>query len=787
MRSAPQPVQDIPTPVERRPVPDQRPLSWPTTHLSAAEIEGRAEALPFVHLRDRVGIRGLRRVLGALAGFPGDGWQERWLAAGCDKAGAGWVTALGDPWMGRSANTRREESTGALSVLVSLDVIRPSYEWLHMARLTRTYNVVRQLRDPEFVTQVGAHVEAHRHPEQLVRNALLVISKIMLHTGKPVAEISPADVVIYHQAAWLMRGQVVGVEYAWELLSALGGFPDGTLSFRDYVRQGPMSVTEMVDFYQVKCGPVREMLVRYLNDRAPALDYGSLRQLAYKLVGVFWQDLEEHHPGIDSLALADEVATGWKTRLRAGRTDPWPVLIAVRALYLDIAHWATHDAYWAGWAARCPISINDTNGTAKHRKRVQARLHQKIRSLTPRLPEILRRTDEQLAFHTGLLATATATSPGECFTFQGHDYEHLRLTSLRENGGTYRGTGRIWLKDLATGERIDLIRQEDIAFWSWAAINTFYYTGMRLEELVELTSTALFTYRLPDTGEILPLLQIAPSKVDKERVLVVPPELAHVLARVKHRARDGGDSVPLVTRYDPYERVLSPPLPFLFQRVHGTRRRVIAARHLADMISNAIQQIGITDVNGEPITLTPHDFRRVFATEAVAGGLPVHIVAKLLGHESLTTTEAYTAIYPEDVVRHFRGFIARRRAMRPTEEYRDPTDTEWEEFHQHFHRRKVELGICGRGYGTPCQHEHACIRCPMLKPDPAQRSRLEEIVANLGERLAEAHERGWIGDVEGIEVSIAAAQDKLARMSRIVSLGVPTPRAPGQQEAITHE
>jgi predicted PolB exonuclease-like 3'-5' exonuclease len=61
------------------------------------------------------------------------------------------------------------------------------------------------------------------------------------------------------------------------------------------------------------------------------------------------------------------------------------------------------------------------------------------------------------------------------------------------------------------------------------------------------------------------------------------------------------------------------------------------------------------------------------------------------------------------VVRHFRGFITRRRAMRPSEEYRDPTDTEWEEFHQHFHRRKVELGTCGRGYGTPCIHEHALL------------------------------------------------------------------------------
>jgi integrase len=777
-------VADVPTLPGIGEVPDQRPVSWPASRLAAAEIEERASILPYAHLEDREGLRGLRRVLAGLAAFPGASWQERWVAAGCDTAGPGWVDAVGAAWAGMAAHTRRAESRSGLGVLVSLDVIRPGYEWLHTARLSRTYQVVRELRDPEFVKRAGEHAERNRHPQPLARKALLVVSKVMLHTGKNAAEITPDDLLAYHRASWVMRGKADGVEYAWDLLAAFGGFPEGILSFRDYVRQGPMSVAEMIGFYQLESEPVAEMLRRYLADRAPALDYGTLRQLAYKLARVFWRDLEQHHPGISSLDLSEEVASGWKARVRASHTDPWPMFIAVRALYLDIAHWATHDAYWARWAARCPVGISDTRGNAKHRKRVQARMHQKVRSMTPQLPALLRSVDEQAALDGGLLAAAAAVPPGERFTYRGHDYEHAALSSMEKPGsGTYRGTGRIWIADLATGERVDLTRQEDLAFWAWAAINTFYYTGMRLEELAELTSTALFTYRLPDTGETLPLLQVAPSKSDAERVLIVPPELAHVLARVKQRVRGSGETVPLVTRYDPYERVLSPPLPFLFQRIHGTQRRVIAARHLADIIAKAITRARITGTDGEPVRLTPHDFRRVFATEAVSGGLPVHIVAKLLGHDSLTTTEAYTAIYPEDVVRHYRGFIARRRAARPAEEYRDPSDTEWEQFHQHFRRRKVELGNCGRGYSTPCQHEHACIRCPMLQPDPGQRARLEEIAENLTERLAEARDRGWLGEAEGIEVSISAAREKLARINRIVSLGIPSPRAPGREDA----
>jgi len=97
----------------------------------------------------------------------------------------------------------------------------------------------------------------------------------------------------------------------------------------------------------------------------------------------------------------------------------------------------------------------------------------------------------------------------------------------------------------------------------------------------------------------------------------------------------------------------------------------------------------------------------MFATDAVTGGLPVHIAARLLGHASLTTTQAYLAVFQDDLVRSYRSFVDARRAVRPAAEYREPTDDEWREFQQHFELRKLELGTCGRPYGTPCKHEHA--------------------------------------------------------------------------------
>ena len=73
----------------------------------------------------------------------------------------------------------------------------------------------------------------------------------------------------------------------------------------------------------------------------------------------------------------------------------------------------------------------------------------------------------------------------------------------------------------------------------------------------------------------------------------------------------------------------------------------------------------------------------------------------------------------------------------------------------------------------------ACVRCSLLRPDPAQRQRLEEIRSNLTDRIAEAKLHGWLGEVEGLQVSLAGATDKLAQIDNrcgnlaAVDLGTP--------------
>jgi integrase len=389
----------------------------------------------------------------------------------------------------------------------------------------------------------------------------------------------------------------------------------------------------------------------------------------------------------------------------------------------------------------------------------------------PVLPTLLARVQDERRATARRLAAAQATTPGEAFTDAGRSWPRVATGSI--------SAARVWAADPDTGARRDLSGEEDRAFWSWAAVETLRHTGIRIEELTELSHHSLVQYTLPTSRELIPLLQIAPSKTDAERLLVVSPELADVLATVIGRVRNPDGAVPCVASYDPHERRWNPPLPLLFQRRFAMDNRAIPASTLREWIFRALDGSGITDAAGQPLRFTPHDFRRLFITDAVLHGMPAHIAQLVAGHRDINTTMGYKAVYPEEVINGHRAFIARRRALRPSEEYRVPTDEEWQEFLGHFERRKVALGTCGRSYATACIHEHSCLRCPLLRPDPASRHRLVEIRDNLLARIGEARREGWLGEVDGLQVSLAGARQKLAQLDQLaqrrstVQLGMP--------------
>ena len=147
--------------------------------------------------------------------------------------------------------------------------------------------------------------------------------------------------------------------------------------------------------------------------------------------------------------------------------------------------------------------------------------------------------------------------------------------------------------------------------------------------------------------------------------MLVSPELADVLSAIITRLRAPNGAIPLVPSYDIRERVWNPPMPLLFQRAIGNEHRPFTPSAIRKLLIDALAASGLTDATGEPLGFSPHDFRRIFVTDAIMSGLPPHIAQIICGHRTIDTTMGYKAVYPMEAIEAHRAFVARRRATRP--------------------------------------------------------------------------------------------------------------------------
>jgi hypothetical protein len=766
--------------------------SWPVTEAPRSAMVNRLFAAPFAlenRLSQLQGRRpGVLAVVSWLQARPGKTWQERWLSSGAEHA-TDWRCLVDAPNGRAGPNTARPPGHLApgLLVMICADVIRPSLPFLLASAGTRrnlTAEMAR-VRDPQGFAALARAVDADGVGLQTGQQALTRVACILAAKGGLVADVRAGDCIELFELARQMRGEAegrAGSELFYQALREIGALgDDAPATLRVFAGRGRPTPAQLIDRYHLACRPVRDVLVDYLAERQPSVDFSSLQRFAYLLGKLFWADLESHHPGIDSLKLSAEVAAAWKervmTKTRGGptttRLDGRSVLSAVRAFYLDLAEWAEDDpARWGPHAVRSPVSAADVSHK-RDRLRRKSRMDQRTRERLPVLPTLVAFVEAERRRAAELLVAAQAVEEGEIFSAGA---ETLRRPVMKT-----KTTGRVWAENPETSRRRDLTFEEHRAFWTWAMVEVLRHTGLRIEELTELSHHSLVQYKLPSTAELVPLLQIVPSKTDQERLLVVSPELADVLATIVGRVRDQDGRVPLVVSYDKNERVYNAPMPLLFQSRKRLEDRPVSETALRQYLDHALEKIGVIGPGGRTLRYTFHDFRRMFITDAILHGMPPHIAQLVAGHRDINTTMGYKAVYPEEVIAGHRAFISRRRALRPSEEYRIPTDEEWEEFLGHFARRKVALGECGRSYATPCIHEHSCLRCPLLRPDPSERSRLVDIRDNLTERIAEAESKGWLGEAEGLRVSLDGARQKLAQMDLIaerrtssVSLGLPT-------------
>jgi integrase/recombinase XerC len=151
-------------------------------------------------------------------------------------------------------------------------------------------------------------------------------------------------------------------------------------------------------------------------------------------------------------------------------------------------------------------------------------------------------------------------------------------------------------------------RQDWIAARDVAVVTLLYGCGLRISEAMGLTGAA---NPLPDVLRIR-------GKGGKERLVPVLPVTR--------------DAVATYVRLCPHDLARSEPL------FRGARGGPLNPRLIALVMEKSRLQLGL------PATATPHAMRHSFATHLLSAGGDLRAIQELLGHASLSTTEAYTAV-----------------------------------------------------------------------------------------------------------------------------------------------
>ena len=207
-------------------------------------------------------------------------------------------------------------------------MVRPGLAWM----LTRVNHhlalVMAETRDPAGFAQLRELAEAG--PDAARKDARLAATRIatlLACKGGVISDITVGDCVELAdtQRRVQARGGQKKVDF-YLRLHALGIFPaDAPATIRAFgMAQGQLTVEELVDRYRLQCKPVRDLLVDYLRERQPALDYASMQAIASTLAGLFWARIEALSPGISTLRLPPDVARAWKEDLQTDQAQPSP-------------------------------------------------------------------------------------------------------------------------------------------------------------------------------------------------------------------------------------------------------------------------------------------------------------------------------------------------------------------------------------------------------------------------------------------------------------------------------
>jgi integrase len=207
-------------------------------------------------------------------------------------------------------------------------------------------------------------------------------------------------------------------------------------------------------------------------------------------------------------------------------------------------------------------------------------------------------------------------------------------------------------------------------------------------------------------GQHAPYLRYVNTKMKREAAVPIDDELETAIRaqqqKVLQRWPDGS--------------------PHLFPRLHAniSGQRCWPAGTYRDQLYRWLDACDIRDEHGQPVHLTPHQWRHTFGTRLVNRDVPLEVVRILLDHESMEMAAYYAKISDETVHRHWEnGTKVNISGERVTISPDGPlAQAQWAKTRYGMATQTLSNGWCGLPIQKRCPHANSCLTCPVFLTGP---------------------------------------------------------------------
>ncbi len=210
--------------------------------------------------------------------------------------------------------------------------------------------------------------------------------------------------------------------------------------------------------------------------------------------------------------------------------------------------------------------------------------------------------------------------------------------------------------------------------------------------------------------------------------------------------------------------------PALTGNANGQRTMTYYSYRL--MMLHWLKVCDIRDEQGDPVHLTPHQWRHTFACRLINRDVPQEVVRVLLDHESTQMTAHYARITDQTVRRRWEQ--ATKVNINGEHITLDPdgplAQAQWAKTRYGIATQTLPHGYCGLPVQKSCPHANACLTCPVFLTGPEF---LPELREHRGRTLTLINTSQAAGHSRVAQMN----QQVLTNLDRMIA-GIQTPHPP---------